>query len=94
MNLSVIISIKANKHFSPLFQSWNVNIIQCRARNLTSVPREIPMDATSVFLDKNRLETLGPEIFLGRSKVTTLYLNNSNINGNIWQTKGSLVHEM
>merc|ERR1719438_439403 len=62
-------------------ESWNVNIIQCGDKNLTRVPREIPMDATAVYLDRNKMSHLGPEIFLGRSKVTTLFLNNSNING-------------
>ena len=88
LNLSVIISIKANNHYFPAlvqifpyFQSWNVNIIQCGDKNLTRVPREIPMDATAVYLDRNKMSHLGPEIFLGRSKVTTLFLNNSNING-------------
>ena len=39
------------------------------------------MDATAVYLDRNKMTLLGPEIFLGRSRVTTLFLNNSNING-------------
>ena len=58
-----------------------MNIIQCGDRNLTSVPREIPMDATAVYLDSNQMTKLGPEIFLGRSKVTTLMLNSSHITG-------------
>ena len=60
-----------------------MNIIQCGDKNLTRVPREIPMDATAVYLDRNKMSLLGPEVFLGRSKVTTLFLNNSNINGKI-----------
>ena len=58
-----------------------MNIIQCGDKNLTSVPREIPMDATAVYLDKNKMSELGPEIFLGRSRVTKLFLNSSNIIG-------------
>ena len=64
-----------------IFQSWTVNIIQCGATNLTSVPREIPMDASSVHLDGNQLAVLPPESFLGRSRVTGLYLNSSLISG-------------
>ena len=62
-----------------MFQSWNVNIIQCGKKNLEAVPREIPMDSTTVYLDGNNLAELGPETFLGRSKVTSLYLNSSKI---------------
>ena len=58
-----------------------MNIIQCGDRNLTEVPREIPMDATDVYLDSNQLSVLGPEIFLGRSRVTRLLLNSSQITG-------------
>ena len=31
-----------------------MNLIRCGDRNLTEVPRQIPMDATTVFLDNNR----------------------------------------
>ena len=58
-----------------------MNIIQCGDRNLTSVPREIPMDATAVYLDSNHMSLLGPEIFLGRSRVRRLLLNSSQITG-------------
>ena len=71
--------IKTNER--QIFQSWTVNIIQCRATNLSSVPREIPMDASSVYLDGNSLGLLPAEAFLGRSKVTALFLNNSLVTG-------------
>ena len=58
-----------------------MNLIQCGDRNLTSVPREIPMDATAVYLDNNQMSVLGPEIFLGRSRVRRLLLNSSQITG-------------
>ena len=69
-----------------------MNIIQCGDRNLTYVPREIPMDATAVYLDRNQMTELGPEIFLGRSKVTLLLLNSSHISGTklIHRTKWSI----
>ena len=63
-----------------------MNIIQCGGRNLTKVPREIPVDASSVYLDNNNLNILAPEIFLGRSKLTKLFLNNSLITGEFCRT--------
>ena len=39
------------------------------------------MDSTAVYLDGNNLSKLGPELFLGRNKVTALYLNSSKITG-------------
>ena len=62
-------------------QAWSLNMIQCSARGLTDVPREIPMDSTVVFLDGNNLGLLGPEVFLGRNKVSTVHLNHSRITG-------------
>ena len=56
-------------------------MIQCGAANLSSVPREIPMDASSVYLDGNNLGLLPAEAFLGRSKVTELFLNRSLVTG-------------
>ena len=64
-----------------IFQSWTVNKIQCGRTNLSSVPREIPMDASSVHLDGNQLSLLPPESFLGRSRLVELYLNSSQITG-------------
>ena len=60
-------------------QSWNFNSIQCGNKNLSSVPREIPMDSTSIHLDRNNFGDLSPELFLGRNKVTKLYLNHSRV---------------
>ena len=68
-------------------QSWTLNMIQCSARNLTNVPREIPMDSTVLHLDGNNFGQLGPEVFLGRTRVTTVHLNGSRISG---LTNGSL----
>ena len=45
------------------------------------VPREIPVDATMVHLDGNSFPVLAPESFLGRSKLTKLFLNGSSIMG-------------
>ena len=68
-------------------QSWTLNMIQCSSKNLTNVPREIPMDSTVLHLDGNNLGQLGPEVFLGRTRVTTVHLNGSQITG---LTNGSL----
>ena len=57
--------------------TWSSNIIQCSARGHAEVPALIPMDATSVFLDGNGLRDLSGQIFLGRSRMKNLYLNNS-----------------
>ena len=57
--------------------TWASNIIQCSARGHAEVPALIPMDATSVFLDGNGLRNLSGQIFLGRSRMKSLYLNNS-----------------
>jgi len=68
-------------------QSWTLNMIQCSSKNLTNVPREIPMDSTVLHLDGNNFGQLGPEVFLGRTRVTTVHLNGSQITG---LTNGSL----
>ena len=59
--------------------TWSTNIIQCSARGHHSIPALIPMDATSVFLDGNNLRDLSGQIFLGRSRLKNLYLNNSQV---------------
>ena len=37
------------------------------------------MDSTSLFLDDNRLISIGSETFIGRNKLTSLYLNHSQV---------------
>ena len=59
--------------------TWSSNIIQCSARAHKTVPPLIPMDATSVFLDGNMMTNLTGQIFLGRSRMRNLYLNNSQV---------------
>ena len=59
--------------------SWSSNIIQCSARGHSAIPPLIPMDATSVFLDGNNFRNLSEKIFLGRSRMKSLYLNRSQI---------------
>jgi len=59
--------------------SWTKNIIQCSSNQFSSLPDSMPMDATEIFLDGNRLEALQSHTFIGRKNLRVLHLNNSNI---------------
>ena len=60
--------------------TWSANVIQCSSRGHTDVPALIPMDATSIHLDGNNFTgTLESQAFIGRKRVTSLYLNASMI---------------
>ena len=59
--------------------SWSRNVISCSAKNHTSVPLLIPMDATHVHLDGNNLGHVDQQNFLGRHRVRHLFLNNSRV---------------
>ena len=59
--------------------TWSANIIQCGGREHVKVPKFIPMDATSVYLDGNALADLSSDTFVGRKHLTSLYLNSSRI---------------
>ncbi len=60
--------------------TWSANIIQCSSRGHLDVPPLIPMDATSIRLDGNNFTgTLESQAFIGRKRVTSLYLNGSQI---------------
>ena len=59
--------------------SWTKNIIQCSSQEFHFLPSNIPMDATEVFMDGNRMETLRSHSFIGRKNLRSLHLNNSNI---------------
>ena len=60
-------------------QTWSANIIECGRRDHGSVPKFIPMDATSIYLDGNALDDLSGETFIGRKHLTSLFLNSSKI---------------
>ena len=60
--------------------AWDTNIIQCGLRGHTDVPLLIPMDATEIRLDGNNLTDVDSQSFIGRKRVTSLYLNNSQVN--------------
>ena len=60
--------------------TWTSNIIQCSLRGHQDVPPLIPMDATSIRLDGNNFTgILESQAFIGRKRVRSLYLNNSQI---------------
>ena len=60
--------------------TWSANVIQCSRRNHYYVPHLIPMDATAIHLDGNHFNgTLESQAFIGRKRVTSLFLNNSMI---------------
>ena len=63
-------------------QTWSNNIIACGKRGHQSVPKFIPMDATSVYLDGNDLSgtnVLNDDLFIGRKQLNSLYLNSSHV---------------
>jgi Leucine-rich repeat (LRR) protein len=59
--------------------TWSANIVDCAAKEHTSVPARIPMDSTEVYLDGNHFEELTSHVFIGRKNLKVLYLNNSRI---------------
>ncbi|ODM99856.1 Protein toll [Orchesella cincta] len=59
--------------------TWMSNIVDCSAREHTSVPKLIPMDSTEVYLDGNNFPELTSHGFIGKKNLKVLYLNNSNI---------------
>ena len=60
--------------------TWSANVIQCSSRGHREVPPLIPMDATSIYLDGNNFTgTLESQAFIGRKRVTSLFLNASMI---------------
>ncbi len=71
--------------------TWSTNIIQCSDRAHDRIPPLIPMDATSIYLDGNNFRgVLEGQSFIGRKRVTELYLNNSRIDAISNQTFNGL----
>jgi Leucine-rich repeat (LRR) protein len=60
-------------------QAWTTNIVDCSNSQYNHVPLFVPMDATTIYLDGNKIQTLASHSFIGRIYVTSLYLNNSEI---------------
>ena len=59
--------------------SWSKNIIQCSNNEYQTLPTNMPMDATEIFLDGNNLGVLKSHSLIGRKNLRILHLNNSNI---------------
>ncbi|OWR47539.1 18 wheeler precursor [Danaus plexippus plexippus] len=58
---------------------WNTNVVDCSGQSSMEIPHKIPMDATEVFLDGNNIRELQNHVFIGRQKMRSLYVNNSNV---------------
>lgn len=58
---------------------WNTNVVDCSGQSSVEIPHKIPMDATEVFLDGNNIRELQDHVFIGRQKMRSLYVNNSNV---------------
>ena len=61
-------------------QSWRSNIVDCSMNEHLTVPDNIPMDASEVYLDGNDFRNLSSHSFLGRKHLLMLFVNGSNIN--------------
>jgi len=59
--------------------AWSSNIVECSNAQYESIPSRIPMDATEIYLDGNRLYSLGSHIFIGKKNLRTLFLNDSHV---------------
>ena len=59
--------------------SWSMNVVKCSDKNHTHIPILIPMDATAIHLDGNRLHYIDQQNFLGRQRVQKLFLNSSGV---------------
>lgn len=60
-------------------QSWGANIVDCSLGGYTSMPSNMPMDATEAYVDGNNFGELQRNSFIGRKNLNILYANNSNI---------------
>lgn len=61
-------------------QSWSANVVDCSSSGyIETLPDQIPMDATQLYLDGNDLRSLMSHAFIGRKRLKILFLNNSNI---------------
>ncbi|KAF2880127.1 hypothetical protein ILUMI_26047 [Ignelater luminosus] len=61
-------------------QSWSANVVDCSSSGyVETLPDQIPMDATQLYLDGNDLRSLMSHAFIGRKRLKILFLNNSNI---------------
>ena len=61
---------------------------------LEEVPLLIPMDATTVYLDGNNLGSVDTQSFIGRRRITSLYMNSSRITEISRETFGGLSNSL
>lgn len=60
--------------------SWEANVIDCSTGGYDNqLPPRIPMDATQLYLDGNRIPVVGSHSFIGRKKLQILFLNSSHV---------------
>ncbi|KAI5731822.1 hypothetical protein M8J77_016634 [Diaphorina citri] len=60
--------------------SWEANVIDCSTGGYDNqLPPRIPMDATELYLDGNRIPVVGSHSFIGRKKLQILFLNSSHV---------------
>lgn len=60
--------------------SWSSNVVDCSLGGYDDkLPINIPIDATQIYLDGNYFKNLTSHQFIGRKKLKTLFLNNSEI---------------
>ncbi len=71
--------------------AWASNVIECSARGHEEVPLLIPMDATEIRLDGNRLGNVDTQSFIGRRRVKSMYMNDSHLTSLSAQTLTGLV---
>ncbi|CAG7818064.1 unnamed protein product [Allacma fusca] len=60
-------------------QSWSRTVVNCAARNYSSIPTRIPMNTSELFLDGNAFPTLARHVFIGRRALRILNLNSSRV---------------
>lgn len=59
--------------------TWTKNIAECSGAEFNTLPDQLPMDATEIFLDGNDIGDLHSHTFIGRKNLRVLYLNDSKI---------------
>lgn len=57
--------------------TWATNIVDCSSRHHSQLPDDIPMDATIVYMDGNKMPSLEAHHLIGRKNLRSLYINNS-----------------
>lgn len=72
----------------------DTSVTKSKSLLLEEVPLLIPMDATSVYLDGNNLGSVDTQSFIGRRRITSLYMNSSRITEISRETFGGLSNSL